>query len=85
MSSVKQQETLISWGFSLPYAQSLPNRHAKELIQQLWHISNIYYGGNLTRLSADVREAIARKDIGEVETARVIADLDKMSKVVTNG
>ena len=85
MSSVKQQETLIAWGFSLPYAQSLPNRHAKELIQQLWRISNTYYGGNLTRLSADVREAIARKDIGEVETARAIADLDRLSKVVTNG
>jgi len=77
MSSVTQQETLISWGFSLPYAQSLPNRHAKELIQQLWRISNIYYGGNLNRLSADVREAIARKDIGEVETARLIGKLDK--------
>ena len=85
MSSVKQQETLTEVGFSLFYAASLPNRHAKELIQQLWRISNTYYGGNLTRLSADVREAIARKDIGEVETARVIADLDKMSKVVTNG
>ena len=85
MSSVKQQETLIAWGFSLPYAQSLPNRHAKELIQQLWRISNIYYRGNLTRLSADVREAIARKNMGEVETAQAIADLDRMSKVVTNG
>jgi hypothetical protein len=85
MSSVRQQETLVSWGFSLPYAQSLPNRHAKELIQQLWRISNLYYHGNLTRLSVDVKEAVARKDIGNAETARLVGELDKMSTGVSNG
>ena len=84
MSSVKQQETITAFGFSLPYAASLPNRHAKQLIQQLWRISHFYYQGQLTRVSADVKEAAARKDIGEVETARLVGELDKMTKVVSN-
>jgi hypothetical protein len=50
MASTKQIQILQSFGFANSYAESLPNFHAHQLIEQLYHISKTYLGGDRTLL-----------------------------------
>jgi hypothetical protein len=67
MSSIKQIQILQSFGFDKSYSESLPNFHAHQLIEQLYHISKTYLGGNRTLLKLAIDNASDRFSNEEID------------------